>query len=112
MAINDTRLWEYLDDVTDLMHRVQAMSQEDIKSPQDRMDIHSALHLLVGFHKKIVGVMPPKLLCLKFSSLGSQCFRGRDHEGPHLSEWGNTWTDESDAASAKAIAKSMKGKTE
>jgi len=109
--MHDTRLWEWLDDVTHLMQQVQAVSREDIKSPQDRMDVQSALHLLVGFHKKVVGLMPANTFCLNYSSVGSCCYRNRDHEGPHLSEWHHTWTDESDAAAAKEIANSMKGIT-
>lgn len=112
MAMNDTRLWEWLDDVTHLMQQVQAVAQEDIQSPQDRMDVHSALHLLVGFHKKIVGLMPAKTFCLDYNAVGSCCYRNRDHEGAHMSEWNHTWTDKSDAAAAKQMVASMKGKTE
>lgn len=110
--MDDTRLWEYLDDVTDLMQKFRAFSEENFKSPQDRMDMKSALHLLSGFHTKITGAMPDGWLCRKHSSYGSTCYRGRDHEGPHMSEWNHTWTDQSDAAAAKQIVASMKGKTE
>ena len=61
---------------------------------------------------KITGAMPDGWLCRKHSSYGSTCYRGREHEGPHMSEWNHTWTDQSDAAAAKQIVASMKGKTE
>ena len=112
MAMDDTRLWEWLDDVTDLMQRVRAFGEENIKAPQDRMDVQSALHLLSKFHSNVTGLMPAGWLCLNHSSYGSTCYRGRGHEGPHMSEWGHTWTDQSDAAAAKQIVASMKGKTE
>ena len=112
MAMNDTRLWEWLDDVTHLMQQVQAVAREDIKNPQDHMDVNSTLHLLVAVHKKVVGLFPADTFCLDYNSVGSCCYRNRNHEGQHMSEWGHTWTDESDAAAASEMVTSMGGKTE
>ena len=107
--MNDTRLWEWQANIADLMLQFRAFSNEGIKSPADRMAVQSGLKRLADFHRIIVELMPAGWLCLDYNSLGSCCYRQRDHEGPHLSEWGHTWTDESDQIAAAAIAKSMEG---
>ena len=89
----------------------------------EKLDIHDKLHLLraekfilaagqavasMSIYDPIVGVEP----CGTYSSLGSLCVQPIGHDGGHLSAYGSKWTDESDRASAIAISRSMKGKTE
>jgi hypothetical protein len=87
----------------------------------EKLDIHDRLHLLraeeailaagqavaaMSIYNPVVGVEP----CGKYSSLGSLCVQPAGHDGGHVSAYGSKWTDESDAKSAAAIAKSMEGK--
>jgi len=91
----------------------------------EKLDIHDRLHLLraekfilaagkavteMSIYSPVVGVEPAE--CGKYSSLGSLCVQPAGHDGGHLSAYGSKWTDESDAKSAIAISRSMKGKTE
>ena len=56
-------------------------------------------------------VVEPEL-CGKYSSIGSFCVQPAGHTDTHMSAYGSKWTDESDRASAIAISRGMKGKTE
>ncbi len=56
-------------------------------------------------------VVEPEL-CGKYSSIGSFCVQPAGHTDTHMSAYGSKWTDESDAKSAIAISRGMKGKTE
>ncbi len=91
----------------------------------EKLDIHDKLHLLraekfilaagqavasMSIYSPVVGVEPAE--CGKYSSLGSLCVQPVGHTDTHCSAYGSKWTDESDAKSAIAISRSMKGKTE
>ena len=54
--------------------------------------------------------VPLPTKCGTYSSLGSRCVLDMNHPGPHKASHGFQWTDEQDAASALAIAKSMEGR--
>ena len=54
--------------------------------------------------------VPLPTKCGTYSSLGSRCVLDMNHPGPHKASHGFEWTDEQDAASALAIAKSMEGR--
>lgn len=110
--LDDTRLWHLKAGIEDTMSTIRTFTEESMTSPADRMGMQTALQLAIKLHRSIVERMPTESLCLNYSCIGSCCYRQRDHEGPHLSEWGRTWTDQSDAAAAKQMVASMKGKTE
>ena len=48
--------------------------------------------------------------CGNYNSVGSRCVKPEAHEGAHRASHGFEWDEQSDAAAAKAIAKSMEGK--
>ncbi len=94
-----------------------------VELQDEKLDIHDRLHLLraekfilaagqavaaMSIYNPVVGVEP----CGQYSSLGSLCVQPAGHDGGHVSAYGSKWTDESDRASAIAISRSMKGKTE
>lgn len=48
--------------------------------------------------------------CGVHSCVGSRCIRAPRHDGEHRSEYGSTWTDESNRRYGDSIAKTMKGR--
>ena len=110
--MNDSRLWEIKDDIEIAMRGVRNITDGPRISPPNESDKAYALlqHLVVA-HRQVVELIHRDMpLCLTYSGFGSCCYRQVEHDGSHRSEWGNTWTDESDRLAGDAIAKSMQGR--
>ena len=110
--MNDTRLWAVKESIEEGLRGVLAIVGGPRINPAAERDLAFGLRKdLQDAHEKIC-VLMAEMLCLNHSSIGSCCFRNLDHEGPHVSQWGSTWTDQSDAQYASELVRSMKGKTE
>ena len=110
--MNDTRLWPLKDSIEEGLRGAAAILDGPRIEPAGERDLAFMLRKdLQNAHEKIC-VLMADLLCLNYSSIGSCCYRNLDHEGPHVSQWGSTWTDQSDAQYASELVRSMKGKTE
>ena len=110
--MNDTRLWAMKDSIeVGLRGAAAIVGGPRINPPAERDLVVGLRKDLMNAHDKVTALMAD-LLCLNYSSVGSCCYRNLDHEGPHVSQWGSTWTDQSDAQYASELVRSMKGKTE
>ena len=82
--------------------------------PEASLQLTEVLRLLSDAHTVLNDVVdwpvPLPTKCGTYSSLGSRCVLDMNHLGPHKASHGFEWTDEQDAASALAIAKSMEGR--
>ena len=82
--------------------------------PEASLQLTEVLRLLSDAHTVLNDVVdwpvPLPTKCGTYSSLGSCCVLDMNHPGPHKASHGFEWTDEQDAASALAIAKSMEGR--
>ena len=82
--------------------------------PEASLQLTEVLRLLSDAHTVLNDVVdwpvPLPTKCGTYSSLGSRCVLDMNHLGPHKAGHGFEWTDEQDAASALAIAKSMEGR--
>jgi hypothetical protein len=113
MGLNDTRLWRIKDDIEDLLQQVRSFtSGPAAKDPVDGAAMRTLLKLVSSAHEVTTELMDRETmpLCRRVSAVGSTCYRQAEHEGGHRSQWGSTWTNESDRATGDAIAKSMEGK--
>lgn len=110
--MNDTRLWPIKDDLEMTLRGVREVTDSGrIKPAHDSDKAYALLHHLIAAHRQVVELMHPDMpLCLNYSTVGSCCYRQSEHDGAHRSEWGSTWTDESDRLYGAAIAKSMEGR--
>lgn len=110
--MDDTRLWALKDSIEEGLRGAAAILDGPRIGPAGERDLTFGLRKdLMNAHEKVTALMSDSL-CLIYSSVGSCCYRNLGHEQSHMSEWGHTWTDESDDAAAKQIVTSMKGKTE
>jgi hypothetical protein len=103
--LNDTRLRQALTLTADASALLSELVDE-LPDDRDRNLLAGAIQFLSsanGLAAKVEG-------CGRYSCLGSLCVRPRGHDDPHRSEYGAEWTGESDAASARTIATSMKGR--
>lgn len=102
--LNDTRLRQALTLTADASALLSELVDE-LPADHDRNLLAGAIQFLSsasGLAAKVEG-------CGRYNCVGSLCVRPRGHDDPHRSGYGAEWTDESDAASARAIATSMKG---
>jgi hypothetical protein len=110
--MNDTRLWAVKDSIEEGLRVAAQIVGGPRISPAAERDLAFGLRKdLMNAHAKLNALLADSL-CLNYSSVGSCCYRNRDHDGAHLSEWGHTWTDDSDASAAAEMVRSMGGKTE
>lgn len=110
--MDDTRLWALKDSIEEGLRGSAAMLDGPRIEPAGERDLAFMLRKdLMNAHDKVTALMADSL-CLNYSSVGSCCYRNLDHEGEHVSEWGHTWTDKSDASAAAEMVRSMGGKTE
>jgi len=108
--MNDTRLWPIKDDVEAALRGIRKITDQRIASPRDSDNAYALMNHLKVAHRHLVELMHHDALCLNYSAVGSCCYRNNGHEGPHRSEWGSTWTDDSNAKAAAAISASMEGR--
>ena len=92
----------------------EIIGETTLTFPEASLQLTEVLRLLSDAHTVLNDVVdwpvPLPTKCGTYSSLGSRCVLDMNHPGPHKASHGFEWTDEQDAASALAIAKSMEGR--
>ena len=94
----------------------EIIGETTLTFPEASLQLTEVLRLLSDAHTVLNDVvdwpvaLPTMAECGTYSSLGSRCVLDMNHPGPHKASHGFEWTDEQDAASALAIAKSMEGR--
>jgi hypothetical protein len=92
----------------------EIIGETTLTFPEASLQLTEVLRLLSDAHTVLNDVVdwpvPLTTKCGTYSSLGSRCVLDMNHPGPHKASHGFEWTDEQDAASALAIAKSMEGR--
>ena len=92
----------------------EIIGETTLTYPEASLQLTEVLRLLSDAHTVLNDVVdwpvPLPTKCGTYSSLGSCCVLDMNHPGPHKASHGFEWTDEQDAASALAIAKSMEGR--
>ena len=92
----------------------EIIGETTLTFPEASLQLTEVLRLLSDAHTVLNDVVdwpvPLPTKCGTYSSLGSCCVLDMNHPGPHKASHGFEWTDEQDAASALAIAKSMEGR--
>ena len=92
----------------------EIIGETTLTFPEASLQLTEVLRLLSDAHTVLNDVVdwpvPLPTKCGTYSSLGSRCVLDMNHLGPHKASHGFEWTDEQDAASALAIAKSMEGR--
>jgi hypothetical protein len=112
MTINDSRLLNALDDMRTALEQTYDVSRGSFTVPEDGTELRSVVHAQRECFERLLKLLDPELFtpCGKIHHLGAKCVRQDDHGGFHRSCYGQTWTDETDAAGAANVAKSMEGK--
>ena len=92
----------------------EIIGETTLTFPEASLQLTEVLRLLSDANTVLNDVVdwpvPLPTKCGTYSSLGSRCVLDMNHLGPHKASHGFEWTDEQDAASALAIAKSMEGR--
>ena len=92
----------------------EIIGETTLTFPEASLQLTEVLRLLSDANTVLNDVVdwpvPLPTKCGTYSSLGSRCVLDMNHPGPHKASHGFEWTDEQDAASALAIAKSMEGR--
>ena len=110
--INDTRLLHGMDDLRTALAYYYDTSRGSFTNREDGDEIRKFVSDLAKLFDRSLELMDPELFtpCRDLHHLGATCIRQSGHGGFHQSRWGQTWTDETDAAAAAAVAKQMEGK--
>ena len=113
--IPDSRLVNWAADIQSIgAELTEIIGETTLTFPEASLQLTEVLRLLSDAHTVLNDVVdwpvPLPTKCGTYSSLGSRCVLDMNHPGPHKASHGFEWTDEQDAASALAIAKSMEGR--